>query len=90
MKRAYGFTIVELLIVVVVIAILAAISIVAHNEVTARARLTQQTADLDRIGKAIQMWSAEEGKTLGQSGGLGIMARGMGGFMYTRVYIQIL
>lgn len=37
-KRAHGFTVVELLIVIVVVAILAAISIVAYNGIQQRAR----------------------------------------------------
>ena len=74
-----GFTIVELLIVIVVIAILAAISIVAFNGIQARAKLVQQTAELDRIGKAIQLWSADTGKSLGISG-VGYGGRGLGGF----------
>ncbi len=41
-KRNLGFTIVELLIVIVVIAILAAISIVAYNGIQSRARNVQQ------------------------------------------------
>ena len=78
-NRHRGFTIVELLIVVVVIAILAAISIVAFNGIQARAKLVQQTAELDRIGKAIQLWSAETGKTLGESG-TGYNGNGIGFF----------
>lgn len=41
-----GFTIVELLIVIVVIAILAAISIVAYNTVAAKARDAQRRGDI--------------------------------------------
>ncbi len=67
-KRQTGFTIVELLIVIVVIAILAAISIVAYNGIQARAKLTQQVAEVDRVGKAIQLWVAENGNSLNQSG----------------------
>ena len=63
-----GFTIVELLIVIVVIAILAAITIVAYNGIQARAKLTQQTAQIDKIGKAIQLWQAENGKSFSESG----------------------
>lgn len=37
MKKAYGFTIVELLIAIVVIAILAAITVVSYNGITQRA-----------------------------------------------------
>lgn len=68
MQRTYGFTIVELLIVIVVIAILAALSYVGYTNIQARAKYVQQVAELDRIGKAIQLWSAENGKTLGDSG----------------------
>lgn len=45
-KKQHGFTIVELLIVVVVIAILAAITIVAFNGVQNRARIAVVQADL--------------------------------------------
>lgn len=41
-----GFTIVELLIVIVVIGILAAITIVAYNGVQARARVAQKETDI--------------------------------------------
>ena len=67
-KGVNGFTIVELLIVIVVIGILAAISIVAYNNIQSKARYAQQTSELDRIGRSIQLWSAENGKTLGDSG----------------------
>lgn len=46
-----GFTIVELLIVIVVIGILAAITIVAYNGVQNRARDTTVSADLSNNGK---------------------------------------
>ena len=47
MKR--GFTIVELLIVIVVIAILAAITIVAYNGVQERSRATFISDELKKI-----------------------------------------
>lgn len=61
MKSKSGFTIVELLIVIVVIAILAAISIVAYNGVQQRAKYTEQLSQIEEIGKAIRLYRAEGG-----------------------------
>ena len=56
-----GFTIVELLIVIVVIAILAAISIVAYNGIQARARDSQRTQDMASIMKALELYKIDNG-----------------------------
>lgn len=58
-----GFTIVELLIVIVVIAILAAITIVAYNGIQQRARDTDRKTDIAALVKAMSAWSVQEGKT---------------------------
>jgi prepilin-type N-terminal cleavage/methylation domain-containing protein len=50
-KMNAGFTIVELLIVIVVIGILAAITIVAYNGIQTRARTSALMADLSNAGK---------------------------------------
>lgn len=62
--RRLGFTIVELLIVIVVIAILAAIAIVVYNGVQTKARVSKMNADLTAINTAIQAGRAATGKTL--------------------------
>lgn len=57
-----GFTIVELLIVIVVIGILAAITIVAYNGVTARANTTANEASASTVIKKVEAFNADEGR----------------------------
>ena len=56
-----GFTIVELLIVIVVIAILAAITVTAYNGIQERARTTTVNSDLAAIQKAMLLYRAHYG-----------------------------
>lgn len=51
-QKQNGFTIVELLIVIVVIGILAAITIVSYNGIQDRARTAQLNADMQALDKA--------------------------------------
>lgn len=60
-KKQKGFTIVELLIVVVVIAILAAITIVSYNGITNRANDATVQSDLATISKKIQLFNVDKG-----------------------------
>ena len=60
-----GFTIVELLIVIVVIGILAAITIVAYNGVQTRALTAKRQSDVNGYAKVIFGARASTGKTLG-------------------------
>ncbi len=57
-KRA-GFTIVELLIVIVVIAILAAISVVAYTGIQERARESKITSELQDISKLLAVYNID-------------------------------
>lgn len=61
LKRDRGFTIVELLIVIVVIAILAAITIVAYNGVQNRARDTNNKTDAVSLVKVAEAVNADTG-----------------------------
>lgn len=59
--RQPGFTIVELLIVIVIIAILASITVVAYNGIQQRARTSQTVSALTAWIKGIKLYRAEKG-----------------------------
>lgn len=61
-KSRSGFTIIELLIVIVVIAILVAITVVAYNGIQQRARDSQRKADMALLQKALEMYYIDNGK----------------------------
>jgi general secretion pathway protein G len=60
-KQQSGFTIVELLIVIVVIGILAAITIVAFNGVQDRTKVTKSQSDLKSIQKLLELYYVDNG-----------------------------
>jgi prepilin-type N-terminal cleavage/methylation domain-containing protein len=60
--RQSAFTIVELLIVIVVIGILAAITVVAYNGVQQRSQNTQTTQALASWIKALKLYKADKGQ----------------------------
>jgi len=59
MKKNSGFTIVELLIVIVVIGILAAITIVAYNGIQGRAIAASLQSDLDNASKQLKLYQVD-------------------------------
>lgn len=60
MNRRSGFTIIELLIVIAVIAVLAAITIVAYNGIQQRAQIASVSDGLTKVGKAFKLWMIKE------------------------------
>lgn len=60
-RRSAGFTIVELLVVVVVIAVLASISIVSYNGITHQAREVALKSDLKNSATQLQITQIETG-----------------------------
>lgn len=64
MQKQRGFTIVELLIVIVVIGILAAITIVAFNGVQQKAQSAKISSDLTNFDKAIEAARVNSGTVL--------------------------
>ena len=68
-KYRTGFTIVELLIVIVVIAVLAAISVVAYTGIQDRARQSKVRSDIAQMIKAVTMARESQSKTLAQISG---------------------
>lgn len=68
-KSQTGFTLVELLIVIVVIAILAAITLVSYNSIQDRARDTKRISDITTLTKAMTIWTIDTGKLPTETGG---------------------
>lgn len=61
-QKQTGFTIVELLIVIVVIGILAAITIVAFNGVQARSRVASAQSNLSAISKKLEVYKVDNNR----------------------------
>lgn len=91
-QRQKGFTIVELLVVIVVIGILAAITIVAYNGVSERAIDSRRKSELGMIAKAFQLHAIEKnnGRILGAGSGCGYFDTGTGYFggEYTNLGVE--
>ena len=66
LKNRSGFTIVELLIVTVVIAILATISVVAHTGTQTQTQASATAADLKAAEKALTPIALAPGLTVGE------------------------
>lgn len=60
-KSTNGFTVVELLIVIAVVAILAAITIISYNLVQLRSLDARRLSDITNIEKALEIYKAKHG-----------------------------
>lgn len=60
-KKQRGFTIIELLIVIVIIAILAAITLVAYNSIQSRAQSSAVQSDLENAKKKLMLYQVDWG-----------------------------
>ncbi len=61
-QQRKGFTIVELLIVIVVIGVLAAVTIVAYNGIQTRARQAKMQQDISSVRKLVEAYNVENGQ----------------------------
>ena len=61
-KKTSGFTIVELLIVIVVIGILAALVIVTYNGIQQKARDTERKTDINALHGQLEAYQAQNGR----------------------------
>jgi len=77
-----GFTIVELLIVVVVIAILAAITIVSYNGIQNRAHVAATASNIKTYVNGLEMMKTIQGGYYKGDGGLGITGETSGSITY--------
>lgn len=75
-----GFTVVELLIVIAVVAILAAITVVSYNHMQARSRDAARVNDLDSIAKALQIYHLDNANYIQTGSGCGGNGNGDGWF----------
>jgi type II secretion system protein G len=71
-NKQTGFTIVELLIVIVVIGILAAITIVAYNGIQDRAANARAQSDIKNVQRLVEAYNADNG-SYPSTGGLSVI-----------------
>ncbi len=61
MKKSAGFTLVELLVVVAIIALLTTIAVAIYADTQSKARDTRRKADIDAIAKTLEVHKSDAG-----------------------------
>jgi prepilin-type N-terminal cleavage/methylation domain-containing protein len=84
-KSKSGFTLVEILIVLIVIGILASLVIVSFNNIQARSRDARRISDVQNIADAIASYRAKYGGEISTSSGCGWQGNGSGWLNYDGV-----
>jgi general secretion pathway protein G len=69
MKRKLGFTLIEILIAVTIIAILTAIGIVSYSSVNRRARDAKRKSDMEQVRSALEIYRNDFGVYPGSAEG---------------------
>ena len=82
-NQQHGFTIVELLIVIVVIGILAAISVVAYTNVSSKARVSALSSALSQASKKLELYRTENGNYPAGLAVVGIASDSSAAYTYT-------
>lgn len=83
MKGEKGVTLIEVMIVVVIVGMLAAIAIPAYNDYVTRSRRSDAFTALETVRAAQEMYRAEQGFYAGAIGSLAGCASTMAGDNYT-------
>ncbi|MGB2786839.1 MAG: prepilin-type N-terminal cleavage/methylation domain-containing protein [Candidatus Saccharimonadaceae bacterium] len=78
MKKNSGFTIIEMLIIVIVIALLATIGVVSYSAAQMRARDTERKNDLASLRDSLQIYYSKYGNYLETASGCGTSNNGEG------------
>jgi prepilin-type N-terminal cleavage/methylation domain-containing protein len=77
-----GFTVVELLVVIAVVAILATITLVSYRNVQAKARDTERKTEVQAIADGIKLYRLKNGNDIQNGSGCGSSGNGQGWFAY--------